>query len=407
MDIESLYAPAARRLQPSIIRALLSLVREPGVISLAGGTPDSNLFDLDRYAEIAGRVTRDEGRLALQYGETIGWLPLREQVCAYLHGRGVDVDPDQVLITNGSQQAIDLLCRVFLGELDALAMEEPGYLGAINGFRNLGAQILPLPLSDEEGLDPAAVERALDAWKGPKPKLLYITPTYQNPTGSCLGPARRAALADLAERRGILLVEDDPYGEISFDSPPPKPIMAWDKGNSCLFLGSFSKMSVPGLRVGWAAGPAELIRTLTLAKESADICTSVLAQAVGAEFLKGGHLQATLPTLVNAYRARRDVLHASLLKHLPRGSRLNRARGGFFLWAELPAGLNTLELFQTAIASKVAFVPGAPFYPTVGAGLNTMRLSFCAVEEAKLEEGARRLGEVLSLAQAGALSGKP
>ncbi|HTB21747.1 MAG TPA: PLP-dependent aminotransferase family protein [bacterium] len=405
MNFEALYSPAARRLRPSIIRALLSLVREPGVISLAGGTPDSNLFDLERYAEIAGRVTREEGRLALQYGETQGLPALREQVSLYLEGRGVKIPPEQVLITNGSQQGIDLLCRLFLGPGDALAMEEPGYLGAINGFRNLGAEIIPLKLRDEEGLDPAQVEECLGAWKGPRPKLLYLTPTFQNPTGACLGPARRAALAELAARHSLLLVEDDPYGEISFDGPPPSPVTAIDRSGHCLFLGSFSKMSVPGLRLGWAAGPADVIRSLTLAKESTDICTSVLGQAIGAEFLKGGHLRATLPSLVAAYRKRRDVLHAALLRHLPKGSRLTRAGGGFFLWAELPERLNTLDLFKAAVAAKVAYVPGAPFYSTEGAGLHSMRLSFCAVEEPKLEEGARRLGEVLK--QAGAAVAAP
>jgi DNA-binding transcriptional MocR family regulator len=266
---------------------------------------------------------------------------------------------------------------------------------------------VPLHLHDEEGLDPGRVEQELAECRGPKPKLLYLTPTFQNPTGSCLGSARREALAELAARHGLLLVEDDPYGEISFDGPPPTPITASDKAGHCLFLGSFSKMSVPGLRMGWAAGPAEVIRTMTLAKESTDICTSVLGQAIGAEFLRSGHLKATLPALVDAYRSRRDVLHAALLKHLPAGSRLNRARGGFFLWAELPGGLNTLDLFQAAVAAKVAYVPGAPFYSTEGAGLNCMRLSFCAVEEPKLEEGARRLGEVLRLGAAGAAPSKP
>ncbi|MGH7442977.1 MAG: PLP-dependent aminotransferase family protein [bacterium] len=395
-DFEALYSPAARRLKPSIIRSLLSLVREPGVISLAGGTPDSNLFDLELYSRIAAQVTRDEGRFCLQSGETQGSLPLREEICRYLDGRGLKVGPDQVLITNGSQQGIDLLCRLFLGPGDCLAMEEPGYLGAINGFRNLGADILPLPLDDGEGLDPRAVDAALRSWTRAKPKLLYLTPTFQNPTGRCLGPARRAALADLAARHGLLLVEDDPYGEICFDGPPPTPICASDRGTNSLFLGSFSKMSVPGLRLGWAAGPAAVIRSMTLAKESADICTNVLAQAIGAEFLRGGHLRATLPHLVDAYRARRDVLHQALCNELPEGSRLERSGGGFFLWAELPEGYDTLALFQEAIAAKVAYVPGAPFYSTEGAGLRSMRLSFCAVEEPKLKEGARRLGELLN-----------
>jgi 2-aminoadipate transaminase len=395
MDYEALYSPAASRLRPSIIRALLSLVQQPGVISLAGGTPDSNLFDLDRYARIADFVVRSQGRQSLQYGETQGLKHLREQVALYLEGRGVRVSPDQVLITNGSQQGIDLLCRIFLGEGDTLAMEEPGYLGAINGFRTLGAHILGLPLDDAEGLDPASVDARLDAWKGSRPKLLYVTPTYQNPAGCCMGPKRRAALAELAARRGLLLVEDDPYGEISFDAAPPRPITGYDNAGACLFLGSFSKMSVPGLRIGWAAGPAPVIKAMTLAKESADVCTSVLSQAVAAEFLKGGHLKASLPSLVSAYKARRDVLHSSLLKELPEGTRLSDARGGFFLWAELGAHFDTLALFQDALDAQVAYVPGAPFHATEGAGRNTMRLSFCAVEEAKLVEGARRLGAVL------------
>jgi 2-aminoadipate transaminase len=395
MDFESLYSSTARRLQPSIIRALLKLVQDPAVISLAGGTPDSNLFDLDRYAKLAEQAARGQGRLSLQYGETAGWKPLREQVAAYLAGRGVTVSPDQVLITTGSQQGIDLLGRIFLNEGDCVALEEPGYLGAISLFKGMGAAMLPLPLNDAEGLDPAAVEAALEAWTGPKPKLLYLTPTFQNPSGACLGPARRQALIELAARRGLLIVEDDPYGEISFDGPPPKPLMGYDAGGNTIFLGSFSKMSVPGLRVGFAVGPLGLVQKLTVAKESADVCSSVLAQAVAAAFLEGGHLQATLPTLRSAYHSRRDVLFEALQRELPQGSAMVKPAGGFFIWARLPQGFDTLASFQAAIDAKVAYVPGSVFYTCQGQGLNTLRFSFCAVEEAKLREGAKRLGQVL------------
>jgi 2-aminoadipate transaminase len=395
MEFESLYSSTARRLQPSIIRALLKLVQDPAVISLAGGTPDSNLFDLDLYARLAEQAARGQGRLSLQYGETAGWKPLREQVAAYLAGRGVAVSPDQVLITTGSQQGIDLLGRIFLDEGDCVALEEPGYLGAITIFKGMGAAMLALPLNDAEGLDPAAVDAALKAWTGPKPKLLYLTPTFQNPSGACLGPARRQALTELAARHNLLIVEDDPYGEISFDGPPPKPLLGYDQGGHTIFLGSFSKMSVPGLRVGFAVGPAELIQKLTVAKESADVCSSVLAQAVAAEFLKGGHLRATLPTLRSAYHARRDVLFEALQGELPRGSAMVKPAGGFFIWARLPEGFDTLASFQAAIDAKVAYVPGSVFYTRQGQGLNTLRFSFCAVEEAKLREGAKRLGQVL------------
>ena len=420
MNFDAQYSKTARRLQPSIIRALLKLVQDPATISLAGGTPDSNLFDLDRYAALAEAAARNQGRHSLQYGATAGWEPLREQVAAYLGRRGVSVSPEQVLITTGSQQGIDLLGRLFLDEGDCVALEEPAYLGAIILYKNMGAQILSLPLADAEGLDPAQVEAALAAWKGPKPKLLYLTPTYQNPSGACLGPARRQALIQLAQRHGLLIIEDDPYGEISFDGPPPKPLLGYDAGPGVGGPGSpavrerGSAASAGPRRSGWkalvagqggraAAQPrVELIQKMTIAKESADVCSSVLAQAIAAEFLKGGHLQATLPTLRSAYHARRDALYAALQAELPRGTVMSKPSGGFFLWADLGAGVDTQACFQHAIDAKVAYVPGGVFYANPGAGRNTMRLSFCAVEEAKLIEGAKRLGAVLR-AQAAAV----
>ena len=397
MEFERHYSATARRLQPSIIRALLKLVQQPGIISLAGGTPDSNLFDLALYGKLAEQAASGQGRLSLQYGETQGWKPLREQVSAYMAGRGVSVLPEQILITTGSQQGIDLLARLFLDPGDCVAMEEPGYLGAITAFRAFGADIVTLPLRGAEGLDPVEAEAALQAAAsaGKKPKLLYLTPTYQNPTGATLTPERRAKVIELAQRHGMLVVEDDPYGEITFDGAPPKPMMAYDKSGQTVFLGSFSKMSVPGLRIGWMAGPAALIHKVVVAKESADVCSSVLSQSIAALFLEGGHLKATLPKLINAYHARRDALTAALRQQLPSGSQLRVPDGGFFIWADLPAAIDTQACFQEAIDAGVAYVPGAVFHATEGAGRNTLRFSFCAVEEAKLVQGAERLGKVL------------
>ena len=396
MSFEGLYSGAAGRLKPSIIRALLKLVQRGEVVSLAGGTPDSQLFDLDLYAEISRQAVLEHGRLALQYGETQGWLALREGVADYLAGRGLKLGADQVLITTGSQQAIDLLGRLFLDPGDAVAMEEPGYLGAIINFRTYGAQILPLPLRGPEGLDPAEVDAALSTWKGGRPKFLYLTPTYQNPSGANLGPERRKALAEVAAKHGLLLVEDDPYAEISFEGPPPQPICALAPEGQSVYLGSFSKMAVPGLRLGWIAGPPELIAKLTLSKESADVCSSVLAQAIAAAVLKGGHLAAALPKLRAAYRARRDTLQTALQACLPGGSKVWPNQGGFFLWAELPKEYDASALFNRAVEQGVAYVPGAVFYSAEGRGLNTMRLSYCAVAEDKLKLGAERLGKVLA-----------
>ena len=395
MTFERHYSSTAQRLQPSIIRALLKLVQSPGIISLAGGTPDSNLFDLELYGRLAEQAARGQGRLSLQYGETQGWKPLREQVAVYMAGRGVTVSPDQILITTGSQQGIDLLARLFLDKGDTVAMEEPGYLGAITAFRGFGAEILPLPLRGAEGLDPVEAEAVLSAHKGSAPKLLYLTPTFQNPTGATLTPERRAKVSELAARHGMLLVEDDPYGEISFDGPAPKPLLAYDSGANTIFLGSFSKMSVPGLRVGWAVGPEALIQKMVVAKESADVCSSVLSQSIAALFLEGGHLKATLPRLISAYHTRRDALAGALVQHLPKGSQLRVPAGGFFLWADLAEGMDTQACFQAAIDAGVAYVPGGVFYSRPGGGKNTLRLSFCAVEEAKLLVGAERLGKIL------------
>jgi 2-aminoadipate transaminase len=396
VDFETLYSPLARRIRPSIIRALLKLVQDPATISLAGGTPDSQLFDLERYAVIAAKAVREQGRSSLQYGETQGSPALRERICEYLAGRDFNVTPDRVLVTTGSQQGIDLLGRLLLKEGDLVAMEEPGYLGAIIAFQNFGASILPLPLRGIEGVEPEVFEAALDA-AAQAPRFCYLTPTYQNPSGACLDAGRRRRLAELARRRKLLLVEDDPYGEISFAGPAPRPLAA-EAPEHAVFLGSFSKMSVPGLRIGFAVGPKALIDRMTLAKESADVCSSVLSQAILAEFLAGGHLRATLPGLVAAYKARRDVLLAALRDELPAGTRLLEPQGGFFLWAELPAGFDTQRLFQAAIDAKVAYVPGRVFYAREGVGANTLRLSFCAVEESRLREGARRLGAVLRTA---------
>lgn len=397
MDFQAKLSAAAGRLRPSIIRSLLKLVQNADVISLAGGTPDADLFDRKLFSELAGRVALDQGRLSLQYGETQGWAPLREQVSAYMAGRGVQITPEQVLITTGSQQGIDLLARLFLDPGDQVAMEAPGYLGALISFQSYGATALSLPLR-QGGVDPAEVDAALAS--SPRVKLLYLTPSFQNPSGSCLAPERRAAIAQVAAKHKVLLVEDDPYGEISFDGPPPRPICADDAQGACVFLGSFSKMSVPGLRVGWVAGPAELIAKLTLAKESADVCSSVLAQAVAAEYLKEGHLQATLPRLRQAYQSRRDVLHRQASAALPVGTRMDLPAGGFFLWAELPGGHDAQALFERAVNSGVAYVPGAVFFSDPAQGRNTLRLSFCAVAEDKLKLGAERLGKLFATAGA-------
>jgi 2-aminoadipate transaminase len=376
-------------MKPSIIRALLSLVQSPDIISLAGGTPDASLFPLEIFAELARKAILDEGRYSLQYGETQGWLPLREQLSSYLGPKGVAASPQEILITNGSQQGIDLINRVMLDEGDYVGVEEPSYLGALIAFNNFRARLLPLEM-DVDGVLPSALEAAIQS--GKKPKLLYLTPSFQNPSGRLLSQTRRKLIAELAARHDILVVEDDPYGEINFGAPY-QPIKAFDQKGNVLYLGSFSKVGSPGMRLGWAAGPSELIAKMVMAKESADVCTNVLSQAIAAGFLKGGHLAGHIKTLSATYRARAFAMVEALKAETD--IKFEEPKGGFFIWGRLPGNLDSTQLFQKALDLGVAYVPGSAFFVSPSGGTDSLRLTFCAVNEEKIKEGVRRLGAVI------------
>ncbi len=400
MDFESLYSRSARGLKPSIIRALLKLVQRSEIISFAGGTPDSALFPLETFAELSRKVVLEQGRMALQYGETQGWKPLREQVAAYLSAKGIAADPEGIIITGGSQQAIDLLARVLLDEGDLVAMEDPGYLGALYAFRAHGAGITPLPM-DSDGLIPAALSAALAPSTGsgppaPKPpKFLYLTPTFQNPSGRLLSAERRREIAALSAAKELLVIEDDPYGEIDFTGNAPKPLASHDKAGNIVFLGTFSKIGVPGLRLGWACGPKELINKMVLAKETADVSSGVFAQAVASEFLKAGYLGPHLEKLRATYKSRAMAM-AAALKASGAPLKFEDPKGGFFIWADLLKGEGGQALFDRALAAGVAYVPGTAFFARPSDGEKTLRLTFCAVNEEKIAEGVKRLAGVLN-----------
>lgn len=401
MNFERHYSRMARDMKPSVIRSLLKLVSRSEIISFAGGTPDAALFPLELFAELSRKVVLEQGRMALQYGETQGWTALREQVAAYLSTKGIPANPDNIIITGGSQQAIDLLGRVLLDPGDLVAMEDPGYLGALFTFRNYGAGIVPLPL-DADGVIPAALAASLagsasasSASSARPPKFLYLTPTFQNPSGRLLSSDRRREIAALAAAKDLLVVEDDPYGEIDFNGNAGKPLASLDKTGNVVYLGSFSKIGVPGLRLGWAHGPKELIARMVMAKETADVSAGVFSQALAAEFLKGGHLQPHLALLRSTYKSRALAM-AGALRASGAPLKFDDPKGGFFIWAGLTQGLGGQALFEKAVAAGVAYVPGTAFYAEPSHGEKTLRLTFCAVNEEKIAEGVRRLAGVLA-----------
>jgi 2-aminoadipate transaminase len=394
MNFDAITSRLARGMKPSVIRALLKLVQDERIISLAGGTPDATLFPLELFAELARKAILDEGRYTLQYGLTQGWLPLREELSKYLGAKGVKASADEILITNGSQQGIDLLNRVLLDEGDLVGVEDPSYLGALIAFNNFSAKLLPLGM-DAQGLIPESLEEAIAS--GRRPKLLYLTPSFQNPSGRLLGDERRRKIAQITAQHGIVVIEDDPYGEINFGAPY-QALKSYDADNNIVHLGSFSKVGSPGMRLGWAAGSKALIDKMALAKESADVCTNVLSQAMAAGFLKGGHLAPHLKTLIATYKGRAAAMSAALKAQ--GGFSFEEPQGGFFVWAKLPGGVDSSLLLNKAIEAGVAFVPGNVFFADDRLGRDRMRLTFCTSDQARIAEGGARLSGVIKAAVA-------
>ena len=392
MDYSRFYSQSSNRAKPSVIRALLKLVQQSDIISFAGGTPDAELFPKDLLAEIASKIIREQGKLALQYGETIGFKPLREQVALYLAAQGIDCTVDNILITTGSQQGLYLSGLTLMNPGETVIVEEPSYLGGLLCFRNFQAEFLPIHIG-EDGLDPAEVDRVLTS-ASPKPKILYTIPTFQNPAGSTMPEAQRAQLLEIARKHDILIVEDNPYGELNFTGKPIKSLKSFDKDGRVIYLGSFSKIASPGMRLGWVCADPDLIARMTMAKETVDVCTDVLSQAIAAEFFKGGYLKDQLEKIIHTYQGRRDTMLSEIQTHFPKEIRCNHPLGGFFVWGELPKVLNTVTLFEKAVAAKVAYVVGTAFYTKENQGLNTLRLTYCAVSEDKIREGIARLGGV-------------
>lgn len=384
-------ARRAARLNPSTIREILKLSERPGIISLAGGLPSPDAFPVAAMAEASARVLRESPREALQYAASEGFAPLREWVATELATQGLAVDAAQVLITTGSQQGLDLVGKVLIDPGSQVAVESPTYLGALQAFAPYEAEFVPVD-GDDQGPLPEALAAAHGA------RFVYLLPNFQNPSGRCMPAARRQALVAQAAAQGLPIVEDNPYGELWFDAPPPPPLAA-SAGDGAIYLGSFSKVLAPGLRLGYVVAPRPLYPKLLQAKQAADLHTPGFNQRVVYEVIKDGFLQTHVPSIRARYRAQRDAMQAALQAHMPPGCRWSAPAGGMFFWVELPAHLDATKLLPHAIEAGVAYVPGAPFFAR-GGGAHCLRLSFVTVPPQSITAGISALARVLSAAAA-------
>ena len=378
----------ARKLTSSAIREILKVTEQPDVISFAGGLPSPATFPVERIAEASQRVLTDNPNASLQYSATEGYMPLREWVARRLSTNGATIRPSQVLITTGSQQALDLLGKTLIDPGSKVLVETPTYLGALQSFSLYEPNYVQVP-TDEQGLVPEGLTPALtkDA------RLLYAQPNFQNPTGRRLPLARREALAALAREGAFPLIEDDPYGALDYCGTPLPTLLSFAPEH-VVYLGTFSKVLAPGLRLGYLIAPESLHFKLVQAKQATDLHTPSLTQRIAYEVIKDGFLDEHIPGVRELYRTQCEAMLAALAKHMPEGVHWNRPEGGMFLWVNLPAGIDSMELLQAAIAEHVAFVPGAPFYAN-NAPLNTLRLSFVTVPPAKIDEGVARLAALI------------
>ncbi|MGW7023797.1 aminotransferase-like domain-containing protein [Streptomyces decoyicus] len=384
-------AARVARTRSSPVRDILALTARPEVISFAGGLPAPELFDAAGIAAAFRHVLTEAPMRALQYSTSEGDPALRAAVAARTTARGLPTDADDLVVTTGSQQGLTLLATALLEPGDVVLVEDPCYLAALQIFSFTGARVVPVP-TDDEGLDPAALD---EITARERPKLLYLVPTFQNPTGRTLSVERRAAVAEVAARRGLWIAEDDPYSELRFEGEPVPWVASFPGAEDrTALLGSFSKVMAPGMRLGSLRAPAALRRACVLAKQAADLHTSTVDQAAAARYLAVADLDAHLRRVRDAYRERRDALVDGLSTALPEGSRWNRPAGGMFVWATLPEGYDATALLPEVVRHDVAYVPGAPFF----AGppdATAVRLSFVTHSPEEIREGLGRLRKAL------------
>lgn len=380
-------------LRASEIREILKITQRKEIVSFAGGLPAPELFPIEEMKEIAVKVLAEKGKEALQYSTTEGYEPLREKIAERMNRKfQTRVNANNILITCGSQQALDFSGKLFLDEGDIVLCESPTYLAAISALKAYGPRFIEVP-TDDNGMVIEELERILATQEGVK--LIYVIPDFQNPTGRTWSIERRIDFMRVVKKYEIPVVEDNPYGELRFENEIPPSLKSMDTEGLVIFTGTFSKIFCPGLRLGWIAAEAKIIEKYILIKQGADLCTSVRSQMEVATYMDVYDFEANVQQLVTVYRKRRDVMVEMLGKTLPQGVKFTHPQGGLFLWVELPQHVKAMELLKECLQNNVAFVPGDSFFPNGGVE-NTLRLNYSNMSEEKIREGIQRLSQVIS-----------
>ena len=394
LELENRFASRAAHMKPSEIRSLFAVASRPEIVSLAGGMPNLSALPMEMMAEVVRELVSTNGTEALQYGSGQGHPLLREQICEVMALEGIRADADDVIVTTGSQQALDLISRIFIDPGDVVLVEAPSYVGALGTFSQYQASVVHIE-TDQDGMVPVALTEAIKSVRttGRKIKFLYLIPNYQNPTGVMLSADRRTEILQICAKEEIFIVEDNPYGLLGFDRPSPNAMRAQDSEN-VIYLGSFSKTIASGLRVGWALVPQSIKDKLVIASESSILCPSNFTQLTISSYLKDQPWRDQIASFVDLYRVRRDAMLESLDAHFPKEATWTKPGGGFYVWVTLPPEIDTKAMVPKAIVAKVAYVPGSAFYAD-GFGSWQMRLSYCHPTPERIREGVKALGAVV------------
>jgi DNA-binding transcriptional MocR family regulator len=388
------FAHRAAMMKPSEIRSLFAVASRPDIVSLAGGMPNLSAFPMEMMASVIAKLISDNGQEALQYGSGQGHPKLREQICDVMALEGIRAHPDDVIVTTGSQQALDLISRIFIDPGDVVLVEAPSYVGALGTFHQYEAKVVHVAM-DDNGLIPIALREAIVATRatGRKIKFLYLIPNYQNPAGVLLSSERRTEILEICREESIFVIEDNPYGLLGFDRPSPNAMRAEDSEN-VLYLGSFSKTIAPGFRIGWALVPQSLKEKLVIASESSILCPSNFTQLAISSYLSDQPWRDQIASFTQLYKIRRDAMLETLEKTFPAGATWTKPGGGFYVWVTLPPEIDTKALMPKAIVSKVAYVPGTAFYAD-GFGSWSLRLSYCFPSPERIRDGVTSLAGVI------------
>ncbi len=385
-----LFAERMNVIPKSFIREILKVTENPDVISFAGGLPNPRFFPVDEIAAATSEVLAGTDVSALQYSTTEGYQPLREYIAQrYRDMKKIDVTADEILITNGSQQGLDLIGKVLIGKNDKIAIEKPAYLGAIQAFSVYEPQFCPVSLLDD-GVD---IDHLKDVLRGNSVKLFHTVINFQNPSGISYSENKRQEIAKIFEQNRTVIVEDDPYSDLRFTGEAPSSVRSW-LADRAILLGSFSKTIAPGLRLGWICAKREIMDKLVTAKQASDLHSNSLCQRIVHQYLINNDINRHIETIIAVYKRQRDVMIASIEENFPAEVKFTRPEGGMFLWVTLPERLSALKLFEYAVKENVAFVPGTPFFVD-GGGTNNMRLNFSNSDEQRIEEGIKRLGLII------------